>query len=88
MPDRASSSRKLALLRASVPRLMVRLKQFAVGKDTPIVLIGGVTYAACAQSLRNLGFNVVNEAMIDHPARGGQVRFRQKLRYALQRSVS
>ena len=83
MPDRASSSQKLALLRASVPRLIVRLKEFAVDKNTPIVLIGGVTYSACAQSLMNLGFNVINEAMIDHPARGGQVRFRQKLRLTL-----
>jgi hypothetical protein len=85
MPDRASSSQKLALLRASVPRLIVRFKEFAVDKNTPIVLIGGVTYSACAQSLMNLGFNVINEAMIDHPARGGQSRFRQKLRCTLQR---
>jgi hypothetical protein len=85
MPDRASSSQKLALLRASVPLLIVRLKQFTVDKNTPIVLIGGVTYSACAQPLMNLGFNVINEAMIDHPARGGQLRFRQKLRCTLQR---
>jgi hypothetical protein len=83
MPDRASSSQKLALLRASVPRLIVRLKEFAIDKSTPIVLIGGVTYSACAQSLLTPGFNVINEAMIDHPARGGQLRFRQKLRWTL-----
>jgi hypothetical protein len=86
MPDRASSSQKLALLRASVPLLIVRMKEFAIDKNTPIVLIGGVTYSACAQSLMNLGFNVINEAMIDHPARGGQLRFRQKLRCTLQRN--
>ena len=86
MPDRASSSQKLALLRAAVPRLIVRLKEFAVDKNTSIVLIGGVTYSACAQSLMDLGFNVINDAMIDHPARGGQLRFRQKLRRALQRN--
>ena len=88
MPDRASSSQKLALLRASVPRLIVRLKEFAVEKSTPIVLIGGVTYSACAQSLMDLGFNVINEAMIDHPARGGQLRFRQKLHCTLQRNFA
>jgi hypothetical protein len=86
MPDEASSSQKLALLRASLPRLIVRLNEFAIAKNTPIVLIGGVTYSACAQSLMNLGFNVMNEAMIDHPARGGQLRFRQKLRCTLQRT--
>ena len=88
MPDRASSSQKLALLRASVPRLIVRLKEFAIDKNTTIVLIGGVTYSACAQSLMNLGFNVINEAMIDHPARGGQLRFRQKLGCTLQRNFA
>ena len=88
MPDRASSSQKLALLRASVPRLIVRLKEFAVDKSTPVVLIGGVTYSACAQSLMNLGFNVINEEMIDHPARGGQLRFRQKVRRTLQRNFA
>src|ERR1700678_3967207 len=86
MPDWASSSQKLALLRASVPNLIVRLKKFAVDKNTPIVLIGGVTYSACAQSLMDLGFNVINEAMIDHPARGGQLRFRQKLHCTLQQN--
>jgi hypothetical protein len=88
MPDGASSSQKLALLRACVPRLIVRLKEFAVDKNTPIVLIGGVTYSACAPSLMNPGFNVINEAMIDHPARGGQLRFRQKLRCTLQRNFA
>jgi hypothetical protein len=64
------------------------LKEFAVDKSTPIVLIGRVTHSACAQSLMNLGFNVINEAMIDHPARGGQVRFRQKLRRTLRRNFA
>jgi hypothetical protein len=88
MPDGASSSQKLALLRACLPRLIVRLKEFAVDKNAAIVLIGGVTYSACAQSLVTLGFNVINEAMIDHPARGGQLRFRQKLRCTLQRNLA
>jgi hypothetical protein len=88
MPDGASSSQKLALLRSSVPRLIVRLKEFAIDKNTPIVLIGGVTYSACAPSLLNLGFHVMNEAMIDHPARGGQLRFRKKLRCTLQRNFA
>jgi len=88
MPNQASSSQKLALLRASVPGLIVRLKEFAVDKNTPVVLIGGVTHSACAQSLINLGFNLINEAMIDHPARGGQLRFRQKLRCTLHRTFT
>ena len=88
MPDGASSSQKLALLRSSVPHLIVRLRKFKIDRATPIVLIGGVTYSACAQPLTNLEFNVINEAMIDHPARGGQLRFRQKLGCTLQQNFA
>jgi hypothetical protein len=84
MPDRASSSQKLAILQGSVPRLIARLREFEIDRDTPVLLIGGVTFAACSKPLANLGFNVINRKMIDHPARGGQVRFRQKLEKALQ----
>jgi hypothetical protein len=88
MPARVSSAQKLSLLRACVPRLLVRLKEFAVHAETPIVLIGGVTYSACAQPLLGAGFHLINEAMIDHPARGGQVRFRRKLCCTLQKFLS
>jgi hypothetical protein len=64
----------------------LRLKEFKIEKNTPIVLIGGGTYSACAQSLMNLGFNVINKAMIDHPARGHQLRFREKHGYTLRRA--
>jgi len=84
MPDGASSSQKLSLLRASVPRLLVRLKEFAVCRSTAIVLIGAVTYSACAPPLLRAGFRVINDGIIDHPARGGQPRFREKLHRALQ----
>lgn len=85
MPDGASSSKKVALLRASLPRLLDRLEEFAVQRSTPVVLIGAVTYSACSQPLIDLGFNVMNHGMIDHPARGGQRRFRKKLRSTLQK---
>lgn len=86
MPDKASSHQKLALLRSALPRLLVRLKELRIDKSTPIVLIGGVTHSVCAQPLLAQDFNVINRAMIDHPARGGQLRFREKLRSTLQSS--
>jgi hypothetical protein len=86
MPDKASSHQKLALLRSALPRLLVRLKELRIDKSTPIVLIGGVTHSVCAQPLLAQDFNVINRAMIDHPARGGQLRFRDKLRHTLQNS--
>lgn len=85
MPDGATASFKLAALRKSLPRLMTRVKEIlGEQKDTPIVLIGAVTHAACAQPLKEQGYNIINTAIINHPARGGQIHFRRKLTDALQ----
>jgi hypothetical protein len=84
MPDGATTSAKLALLRQSLPGLMIRVKYLLGGQDIPIVLIGGVTHEACFDSLQEEGYHVINEEMINHPARGGQLLFRKKLRGALK----
>jgi hypothetical protein len=52
-------------------------------QSVPIILIGGVTYSVCAEALRLDGKNVANNAMINHPARGGQKLFRAKLKAVL-----
>jgi hypothetical protein len=84
MPENATASVKLALLQQSLPRLKVRLKSFLCDRSIPIVLIGRVTYEACFASLKEDGYHVVNEGMINHPARGGQLLFRKKLRETLK----
>jgi hypothetical protein len=85
MPGGATSSAKLALLRLSLPRLKIRVKELLGGRGIPIVLIGGVTHEACFGPLREEGYHVINEEMINHPARGGQLLFRKKLRDTLNR---
>ena len=45
--------------------------------------MGGITYSVCAEALRADGHRVVNDAMIHHPARGGQKLFRAELIEAL-----
>ena len=49
------------------------------------MLIGAVTYEACFEPLKKEGYHVVNQQMINHPARGGQLLFRNKLRKMLDR---
>jgi hypothetical protein len=84
MPDGASTRTKTNLMTASLPALRARLQRLIGKRGVPIILIGGVTYSVCADALRNDGRNILNGAMINHPARGGQVLFREKLR-ALKR---
>jgi hypothetical protein len=85
MPDGATSPAKLKLLRQSLPRLKIRVKELLGGQGIPIVLIGGVTHEACFGPLKEEEYQVVNEEMINHPARGGQLLFRKKLRDTLDR---
>jgi hypothetical protein len=83
MPDGATAPTKLALLRQSLPELNIRIKALLGEQRVPIVLIGGVTHEVCFGPLKDEGYNVINEEMINHPARGGQLLFRKKLRAAL-----
>jgi hypothetical protein len=83
MPDGATASAKLALLCQSLPGLKIRVKALLEEQRVPIVLIGGVTHDACFGPLKDEGYNVINEEMINHPARGGQLLFRKKLRATL-----
>lgn len=83
MPDGATAPAKLELLRQSLPGLKIRVKALLGEQSVPIVLIGGVTHKACFSPLKDEGYNVINEEMINHPARGGQLFFRKKLRNTL-----
>ena len=85
MPDGVSSATKARLMRDELPALHSALDELLERKDTPLVLIGGVTYAVCAGPLRSAGWNVANEGMIDHPSQGGRVRFRSKFGSTLAR---
>jgi len=87
LPDGATTSAKLTLLRQSLSGLKVRVKKLLGDRGIPIVLIGGVTHETCYGPLKDEGYNVINEEMINHPARGGQLLFRKKLRDTLTRII-
>jgi hypothetical protein len=88
MDDDATVSEKTALMKASLPSLIQRLKNLVPRKKTPIVIIGAVTFSVCSGPLRLDGWNVVNDTPIKHPARGGQIAFRSQLRAALDSHYS
>lgn len=83
MPDGANAATKTILMRSTLPELQIRVRRLLGKRNVPILLIGGITYSVCAQALRLDGHRVVNDAMIHHPARGGQKLFRAKLREVL-----
>jgi hypothetical protein len=68
----------------ALPALRQRLEGLFPQQEAPIILIGGVTYAICAVPLRHSGWNILNQSMINHPARGNQLLFREKLSATLQ----
>ncbi len=88
MPDAASSKQKAGLMRGSLSHLFEKIQTLSGRHSPPIVLIGKVTYNVCAAALRNRGFVVLNSEAIDHPARGGQRRFREGLAQALNLASS
>jgi hypothetical protein len=83
MPNGANTASKTALMRNALPALKTRVRQLSSAETAGVLLIGAVTYDACAGALRDEGANVLNTAAINHPARGGQILFRAKLRAAL-----
>ncbi len=83
MPDDADTATKTTLMRSTLPALRAKVRHLVGEQSVPIILIGGVTYSVCAEALRLDGRNVVNNAMINHPARGGQRLFRAKLEAVL-----
>lgn len=83
MPDGADTATKTSLMRSTLPALRSKVRHLVREQSVPIILIGGITYSVCAEALRLDGKNVANNAMINHPARGGQKFFRAKLAVVL-----
>jgi len=83
MPDGADTATKTVLMRSTLPALQRKVRCLVGKRNVPIILVGGITYAVCAEALRLDGRNIANNTMINHPARGGQKLFRAKLRDVL-----
>ena len=76
-PNRTPAARR-NIYRANLPSLIKQILTVA-NVRTPIVLISAVVYEACYQQLRQAGFNILNESMIEFPNSGQQINFRRKL---------
>ncbi len=85
MPDDVDTATKIRIIQKAFPALRRKVRRLLRNENAPIILIGSPTYLVCAEMLRQDGFCVLNEEMLNHPARGGQTRFRAKLRAILDR---
>ena len=83
MPQGANTALKAALIQKALPSLKARVKRLCGAETIGVLLIGTVTFDVCADALRDEDVNVLNKVALNHPARGGQVLFRTKLRAAL-----
>jgi hypothetical protein len=65
-------------IRAALPRLIERVKELA-GQDTKIILIKSNVFDVAAKPLRQAGFTVLNNELVDYPGRFNQRDYRQKI---------
>lgn len=79
MPENADLTTKKRMIRDALPELRKKVRRLCSTGDVTVILIGSLTYSFCAEALKKDGLRVLNEEMIDHPARGGQELFRRKL---------
>jgi len=73
-----SRSKKLKQIRKSLPLLKEKVSSL-LRKNTKIILISSTVYKICEEPLKSMGFNIINEEMIDFPGSGGQLKYRTKL---------
>jgi hypothetical protein len=83
MPQGANTTLKIAVMQNALPALKEKVRRLCGAETIRVLLIGAVTYHVCAESLRTEAINVLNTELVNHPARGGQILFRMKLRRAL-----
>ena len=70
-------------IRAAVPRLIERVRELA-GPDTKIILIKSNPFEIAAGPLREAGFNVLNEKLVDYPGIYNLQAHKDKLRALFQ----
>jgi hypothetical protein len=66
-------------IREALPRLVERVRALAAA-ETKLLLIKSNVYEVAAGPLREAGFTVLNEGLLDYPGRFNQRAFREKLK--------
>lgn len=67
-----------ALIRNALPRLLERLKELHA-QNAQIILIKSNVFEVAAKPLRDTGYNVLNQQLLDYPGRFNQRAYREKL---------
>ena len=70
--------RKQKQIEKALPTLRKKIWQL-ISPETNIILISATVYNTVYRKLKEEGFNLINEEMIEFPGSGGQKRFRVKL---------
>jgi hypothetical protein len=81
-PNTSQATRRKAL-EGNLPQLIKQVQAF-ISPETPVVLISSVAYQALNAPLREAGFNVLNERLLEYPNSGQQINFRKNLTRLLQ----
>ena len=78
LPHEITKQQRQALIQKNLSHLLDRVRQLA-DKNTKIILIKSNVFDVTAEPLRQAGFTVLNEELLDYPGRFNQRAYRQKL---------
>ena len=78
-------SQKLSALLRDQLQLQAKIRKLVTTK-TPIILITKTVWEVHYESLKSLGYNVINNDPIPHPANGNSQKFRQALSANLRKA--
>lgn len=73
-----------ALIREHLPKLLRRVRQLTTA-HTKIILIKSNVFEVAAQPLRDAGYTVLNQELVDYPGRFNQRAYREKVAALLQK---
>ena len=71
-------AKKREQIAKALPSLREKLQQVG-DASTRIILISSTVYEVCGRPLKDEGFNIVNDEMIDFPGSGGQAKYKDKM---------
>lgn len=74
----ATKMQRQERIRKNLPALLQKVKKLAE-PDTKIILIKSNVFDVAAQPLRDAGYTVLNQELLDYPGRFNQKAYRQKL---------
>lgn len=84
-PHEVTKAQRRAKLEVALPDLIRRVDELAQN-DTKIILIKSNVFDVAAQPLRQAGFVVLNDQMLDYPGRFNQRDYREKLAHMIRES--